>query len=236
LPWHSPASTNELLHNFLTRWAHQVFYDARRVTETLIFNLAFSNDRLGILLREEEIQRLEQIWLVLSDLFQDLSRNNISVNVASDLRDCKTLLHFIRRSVTDPPREPLVIDDSLRNLLQILGKIRSGLVSGALRLDENYVKEWMEKIDKAERAKLDYAMIYTSSEFVTGLPKGPEEGWTRLSLKKPVAEERVQDVAEQFGVIIEFQDDFHLSISGRRDSVRKATRDVYKLSLEEPSF
>jgi len=185
-------------------------------------------------LREEEIQRLEQIWLVLSDLFQDLSRRDISVNVASDLRDCRTLIHFIRTSVTEPPKEPLMINDSFRNLLQILGKIRSDLISEALRLNQDYVKEWMEKIDKAERAKLEYAMIYPPFRFVTGLPKCPEEGWARLSLKKPIAEERVQDVAEQFGVIIEFQDNSHISISGRKDSVRKATRDIYQLSLEEP--
>lgn len=182
---------------------------------------------------EEDIKRLEQLWLVLSDFFQDLNQRNITaVDVAPDLRDCKTLLHFIRTSVAHPSKEPMTIDDSLRNLLQILGKIRSNLISEALRLDENYVKEWVKKIDKAERAELSYAMIYTSSEFAPGLPKDPEKGWVRLTLQKPIAEERVQDVAEQFGVIIEFKSDSHILISGRRASVRKATRDVYELSLE----
>ena len=184
------------------------------------------------LLTDKDIKRFEQVWLVLSDLFQDLNQRNISVNVASSLRDCKTLIHFIRMSVTHPSKEAMKIDDSLLNLMQILDEIKSDLISEALRLDENYVKEWMKKIDKAERTELDSAMIYASSVFVPCLPKDPEEGWVRLTLQKPIAEERVQDVAEQFGVIIEFKNDLHILITGHGDSVREATRNVYELSSE----
>jgi len=183
------------------------------------------------LLRDEEVKRLEQVWLVLSEFFQDLNRRNVNVDVVSDLRDCKTLIHFIRTSVTHPSKEPVAIDDSLRNLLQILDKIRSDLISEALRLDENYVMGWMKKIDEAERAELDREMIQPVSEFVSGLPRDPERGWIRLTIPKPIAEERVQDVAEQFGVIIEFKDDHHISIIGQESAVRKATIDVYELSL-----
>jgi len=181
---------------------------------------------------EEDVKRLEQVWLVLSDFFQDLNRRNITVDVAPDLRDCKTLIHFIRTSVAHPSKEPMAIDDFLRNLVQILDKIRSNLISEALRLGESYVNEWLKKIDKAERAELSCEMIYAQSEFALGLPRDPEKGWIRLTLQNPIAEERVQDIAEQFGVIIEFQNDSHILISGRRDSVRKATIDVYELSLE----
>jgi len=184
------------------------------------------------LLTDEEIKRLEQVWLVFSEFFQDLNRRNIRVDVASDLRNCKTLIHFIRMSVTSPSREPVTVDDSLRNLLQILGRIQSSLISEALKFDKNYTREWMKKIDKAERAELDYAMIHTTSEFVPGLPQNPEKSWVRLTLPRPIAEERVQDVAEQFGVIIEFQSDSSILISGWRESVKKASRDVYELSIE----
>jgi len=183
-------------------------------------------------LTDEEIKRLEQVWLVLSDFFQDLNRRNINVNVASDLRDCKTLIHFIRTNVTHPSKETVVIDDSLRNLLQILDKARSNLISEALRLDENYTREWMKKIGKAERAELDYTMIYNLSKFVPSLPRDPEKGWIRITLQKPIAEEEVQDVAERFGVVIEFKNDFHILISGRGDSVKKAIKDLYELSLK----
>jgi len=184
------------------------------------------------LLTNEEIRRLEQVWLVLSDLFQDLNRRNITVGVASELRNCKTLIRFIRTSLVHPPKEPTTISNSLQNLQQILGKIQSDLISAAMTVDEDYVRNWMSEIDKAERAELNSVMIHTPSEFVPGLPRDVEEGWIRLTLPRSMAEERVQDVAEQFGVIIEFEDEFRLIIRGRIMSVRKATKDIYNLSLE----
>jgi hypothetical protein len=106
------------------------------------------------------------------------------------------------------------------------------LISAALTVNENYVRDWTSKIDKAERAELNYKMVHTPSEFVPGLPRDVEEGWIRLTLQKPIAEERAQDVAERFGVIVEFKDEFHIIISGKKASVKKAVKDVYELSLE----
>jgi hypothetical protein len=188
---------------------------------------------LGVgLATDEEIRRLEQVWLVLSDFFQDLNRRNVSVGVASELRNCKTLIRFIRTSFIHPPKEPTTISNSMQNLRQILGKIQSDLISAAMTIGEDYVRNWTSKIDKAERTELNNVMIYTPSEFVPNLPRDVEKGWVRLTLQRPVAEERVQDVAEQFGVIIEFKDESRLTISGRKVSVKKAAKDVYELSLE----
>ena len=187
---------------------------------------------MGVILVSEGVKRLEQLWLVLSDLFQDLNRKNISVDVASELRSCKTLIRFIQTSAVHPSKELTTIDSSLQKLQQILGKIQSNLISAALTVNEGYVRDWTSKIDKAERGELNYIMVHTPSEFVPGLPRDVEEGWVRLTLQKPIGEERVQDVAEQFGVIVEFIDEFRIIISGRKASVKKAVKDVYELSLE----
>jgi hypothetical protein len=168
----------------------------------------------------------------LSDLFQDLNQKNIHVDIASELRSCKTLISFIQTSTIHPPKEPTPIDSSLQKLQQILGKIQSNLISVAMTVNEDYVRDWMSKIDKAERAELNCTMVHTPSEFVPGLPRDVGEGWVRLTLQKPIAEERVQDVAERCGVIIDFKDEFHIVISGGKDSVKKAIKDVYELSLE----
>jgi hypothetical protein len=101
-----------------------------------------------------------------------------------------------------------------------------------MTVNEGYVRDWTSKIDKAERAELNYTMVHTPSKFVPGLPRDVEEGWVRLTVQKPIAEERAQDVAEQFGVIIEFEGEFQIVVSGVKASVRKAVRDVYELSLE----
>lgn len=184
------------------------------------------------LLTDKDVRRLEQVWLVLSNLFQDLYQRNICVNVASILRDCKTLIHFIRMSVTHPSEESMKIDDTILNLVRILDQIKSDLVSEALRLDCNYAKEWLRKIDEAERTEIDPAILYTPSVFAFCLTKDPEERWARLTLQKPIPEKWVQDIAEKFGVIIESKNNFHILIRGRGDSVRKAMKNVYELSSE----
>ena len=181
----------------------------------------------------EEIKRLEHVWLVLADLFQDLSQRDIHVDVASDLRNCKALIHFIRTNVLHQPIKDLAaIDESFRNSSEILGRTKHSLVSAALSVNENYAKNWLDKIDKAERAELDHVMVHTPSEFVPSLPRDHEKGWIRLTLTRGMAEERVQEIAEQFGVIVEFQDDVHVVISGRKSMVKRAALDIYDLSLE----
>jgi hypothetical protein len=184
------------------------------------------------LLVNEEVKRLEQVWLVLADLFQDLIRRGVYVDVASDLRNCKSLIHFVQTSVLHPLKETTAINDSLLNLRQILGKIRCSLISAAEDFGEDFMKDWINKIDKAERSELNHLMIHTSSKFVPGLLKDLKRGWMRLTLPKPIAEERVQEVAEECGVIVEFENDIHIVITGRKTSVKKAAYDIYSLSLE----
>ena len=182
---------------------------------------------------KEEIKRLEQTWMVLEELFKDLAQRNIKVNVASELRNCKTLIHVLQMGVFHPStKEPALSDDSLLSLQQAQNEIRCSLVSAALNLNEDYAKDWIRKIDKAERAELNYAMTQTGSKFVPGLPKDLGKGWVRLTLPKPIAEERVQDVAEQAGVIVDFEDDLHIIISGGKSSIKRAAQNVYDLSSE----
>ena len=183
------------------------------------------------MIADEEIKRLEQLWLVLSDFFQDLNRKNVGVSVAPELRNCRTLIGFFRTTMAHPLKDPTTVDISLRNLQETLGKIKSSLISAAQGVGENYVRGRMDEIDKAERAELDRALIHTKPEFVPGLPRGVGEGWVRLTLRKPMDEERAQDVAEQLGVKIELGDEFHVVVSGEKSSVKKAVKEIYDLSI-----
>jgi len=182
---------------------------------------------------KEEIKRLEQTWMVLEELFKDLAQRNVEVSVASELRNCKTLIHVLQMSPFHPStKEPAMSDDSLLSLQRALNEIRCSLTSAASNVSEDYARDWIRKIDKAERAELNYAMTQTGSKFVPGLPKDLGKGWIRLTLPKPIAEERVQDVAEQVGVIVSFEDDLHIIISGRKSSIKRASQNVYDLSSD----
>jgi hypothetical protein len=63
-----------------------------------------------------------------------------------------------------------------------------------------------------------------------GLLRSPDTGWARLTLPQPVGEGRVQNVAEQFGVLAQFEDDLNVVFEENPPPLKKALADVYYLS------
>ena len=178
----------------------------------------------------ETVTRLEKTWLVLVKLFEELVGHGIEVN-ASQLRDSKALLHLVLTTPTDPcsttlggPGSPLIV------LEESLEKAKSELLLASLRLGEARSEYWMERVSKAEVEDANQLMVYGGSCFFPGLPRNPGSGWARLTLQQPIGEGRVQDVAEQFGVLVEFEDDLHLVFEGEPYLVKKALADIYYLS------
>jgi len=177
------------------------------------------------------VDRLEQVWLVLAKFFEDLIQKDLDtdIEIAPQLRNCRTLINFIRAH-TCPGCDREIAEQKLKDLQHSLEKIKDDLIAVALRISENYAKDWVEKIDEAERCDLG---IITSvvSTFVTGLPKDPETGWIRLTLSKPIAEEKVREISKMFGVRTELDGDSQLVVKGEKTSVKKAVQVLYRLQL-----
>jgi len=175
------------------------------------------------------VDRLEQIWLVLTRLFEDMIQKNLEVDIeaAPKLRNCRTLINFIRAH-TCPGCDRDIVQYRLQDLQHSLEKIKGNLMAAALRVSETYAKKWVNILDEAERTDLQ---IITSSvyTFVPGLPKNLETEWVRLTLSKPIAKEKAQEIAKEFGVTTEFTDDSQLVVKGDKNSVKKAVRVLYQL-------
>jgi len=115
-------------------------------------------------------------------------------------------------------------------LEESLEKAKEELMSASLRLGEARAEYWRERISKAELEEGEQRIAYGESRFLPGLPKDPTTEWTRLTLEQPIGEERAKDVAEQFGVIVEFEDNLHMILEGEPLLVKQALADVYYLS------
>jgi len=178
----------------------------------------------------ETVAQLEKIWLVLVQLFEELVGRGVEAD-ASQLRDSKALLHLIRTTPSDPcstlangAATPLTV------LEQSLEKAKIELITASVKLGEERSRYWVERVSKAEVEPADALMAYGGSHFFPGLPRSPGSSWARLTLQQPVGEGRVQDVAEQFGVLVEFEDDLHLVFEGEPYLVKKALADIYYIS------
>lgn len=178
----------------------------------------------------EAVAPLERTWLVLVKLFEELTAHGVEID-ASQLRDSKALLHLVRTTPLDPCAAPM--SESGNPLMaseESLEKAKAELMSASLRLGEARAKYWRERISKAELEEGGQHMVYGESRFISGLPRDPTTEWVRLTLQQPIGAERVKDVAEQFGVLVEFEDSLHFVFEGEPSLVKKALADVYYLS------
>jgi len=176
------------------------------------------------------VDRLEQVWAVLVGFFEDLTQQNLNVNleISSELRYCRTLVNFIRAH-SCPGCDRGIVGDKLRDLERDLGKIKADLIGVALTVSENYTKEWVRRIGEAERGDLGI-VTSTVSNFVLGLPRNPETKWMRLTLSKPITEEKAQEISRQFGVTTEVDNNgSRLVVRGDEVSVKNALQVLQRL-------
>ena len=69
------------------------------------------------------------------------------------------------------------------------------------------------------------------STFLVNTPPGLTTG--RINLRVPLAEERVQEIAEWHGLIIEFDDDVTVAIHGDKPDLQIGLKEMGSFFLEE---
>jgi len=175
------------------------------------------------------LQRSEQIWWVLVKIFGDLVQRDVNIDpeLARQLRNCRTLINFVRSHIC-PDCDIELANERLPDLQNSLEQAKRDLMAVAICVCDDYAKDWTNKIDKAERGEL-VEPPPVRPKFVLGLPKDVDKGWTRITLSKPIVREKVQEISKLFGVAIKFEDDLRVVIRGEKKPVKKAVQMLYKL-------
>ena len=174
------------------------------------------------------LQRSEQIWWVLVRLFGDMTRKGVNVNpeYARDLRNCRTLINFVRTHAC-PDCDIELANKRLPELRYSLEQVKQDLVTTALCVSEGYARDWIDEIDRAERGELKETPS-TGPTFIHGLPKDDGTGWTRVTLPRPIEKERAEEISKQLGVSVEQENSIHLVVHGEKEAVRKAVEMLYQ--------
>ncbi|MBU4535457.1 MAG: DUF2096 domain-containing protein [Euryarchaeota archaeon] len=164
---------------------------------------------------------VEQTWLVLVDLLTDLKNKGIDVptSINENMRLLRTSINFYKADTTHPDmmKELKRINDSTNS-------IQDPLLSLAQDVSEEYYGEWLEKLKKVSQGEEIYKTSKTKSRFMVGAPPGFNAA--RVTLKEPLAEERVQDIAEDNNLIIEFVEDNVIAIYGHGDNVKNGLKKI----------
>jgi Arc/MetJ-type ribon-helix-helix transcriptional regulator len=176
-----------------------------------------------------QLQRSDQIWWVLVRLFGDLVRKDVKVDaqLTREIRNCRTLINFVR-SHTCPECDIELANERLPDLQNSLENVKRDLVATAICVCDDYARDWMSELDKAERGELR-EIPAAGPRFVPGLPRNQSIGWTRITLSKPVPREKVDQIARMLNVMVKPENSLHFVVRGEKKTVKKAIEMLYQL-------
>lgn len=176
-----------------------------------------------------QLQRSEQIWWVLVRIFGDLARRDVKLDaqLARELRNCRSLINFVASHIC-PECDIELANERLPDLQHSIEKVKRDLIATAICVCDDYAKDWISELDRAERSELK-EIPAAGPRFVPGLPRNNNIAWTRITLSKPVAKERVEEIARLLGVAVKAENSLHFVVRGERKTVKKAVEMLYKL-------
>ena len=171
----------------------------------------------------------EQTWLVLQHLISDLTRKGYEIPSGINPE-----MGLIRSSVSsykiDPTHPDLI--NGLAKAEMSLNNIQATLITLAEEHeDEEYVDHWLDLLKQAMQGKEVFQFAKSRSKFLANTPPGLTTG--RINLKVPLAEERVQEIAEWNGLIIEFEDDVTVELHGDKEDLKAGVQEMGSFFLEQ---
>ncbi|RBQ23667.1 hypothetical protein ALNOE001_07220 [Candidatus Methanobinarius endosymbioticus] len=164
---------------------------------------------------------IEQTWLILVDLLTDLKKKGVAISnsVNKDISLLKTSINFYKK---DMSHTDMIKEFDRANI--VVTEVQDVLLEYAEEYGEDYYKEWVDKLRRANLGEEIYKQAETASKFIGGAPPGFSSA--KIHLKKPIAEDRVQEIAEYLNIILEFEDDSTLVLYGDSKNIKKGLKEI----------
>ena len=170
----------------------------------------------------------EQNWLVLNNLIKDLSQKGYEIP-----NGINPEMGLIRSSISSYKKDSSHPDliNGLAKAEMSLNSIQGTILSIAENEGDEYVDHWLDLFKRAMKGEEVFEFPKSRSTFLVNTPPGLTTG--RINLKVPLAEERVQEIAEWNGLIIEFDDDVTVALHGDKPELQVGLKEMGSFFLEE---
>ena len=170
----------------------------------------------------------EQNWLVLHHLLTDLNKKGYDIPDGVNPE-----MGLIRSSISSYKRDPShpELINGLAKAEMSLNNIQGTLLTIAEEEGDEYVDYWLDLLKKVMHGEEVFEFAKSRSKFLVNTPPGLTTG--RINLKVPLAEERVQEIAEWNGLIIEFDDDVTVELHGDKPDLQNGLKEMGSFFLEE---
>ena len=170
----------------------------------------------------------EQTWLVLNKLITDLTEKGYEIP-----QGINPEMGIIRSTISSYHRDPThpELINGLAKAEMSLNNIQGTLLTIAENEGEEYVDHWLDLLKEVMRGKELFEFPKSRSRFLVNSPPGLTTG--RINLRVPLAEERVQEIAEWNGLIIEFDDDVTVQLHGDKGDLQTGLKEMGSFFLED---
>jgi hypothetical protein len=170
----------------------------------------------------------EQNWLVVNHLITDLNKKGYEIPDGINPE-----MGLIRSSISSYKRDPSHPDliNGLAKAEMALNNIQGTLLTIAEEEGDEYVDQWMDLLKRAMQGEEVFEFAQSRSKFLVNTPPGLTTG--RITLKDALAEERVQEIAEWTGLIIEFDDDKTIQLHGDKPDLQSGLKEMGSFFLEQ---
>ena len=170
----------------------------------------------------------EQNWLVLNHLLTDLNKKGY--DIPSGINPEMGLIRSAISSYKRDPSHPELINE-LAKAEMSLNTIQGTLLTIAEEEGDEYVDYWFDLLKRVMKGEEVFEFAKSRSKFLVNTPPGLTTG--RITLKNPLAEERVQEIAEWNGLIIEFEDDTAIQLHGDKPDLQVGLKEMGSFFLEQ---
>ena len=171
----------------------------------------------------------EQTWLVLNKLITDLTEKGYEIP-----QGINPEMGIIRSTISSYHRDPThpELINGLAKAEMSLNNIQGTLLTIAENEGEEYVDYWLDLLKEVMKGKELFEFPESRSRFLVNTPPGLTTG--RINLRVPLAEERVQEIAEWNGLIIEFDDDdVTVQLHGDKGDLQTGLKEMGSFFLED---
>ena len=170
----------------------------------------------------------EQNWLVLQHLITDLNKKGYKIPDGINPE-----MGLIRSTISSYKRDPSHPDliNGLAKAEMSLNNIQGTLLTIAEDESDEYADYWLDLLKQVMQGKEVFEFAKSRSKFLVNSPPGLTTGI--INLRVPLAEERVQEIAEWNGLIIEFDDDVTVQLHGDKEDLQVGLKEMGSFFLED---
>lgn len=170
----------------------------------------------------------EQNWLILNHLIKDLTKKGYTIpdGINPEMGIIRSTISSYKR---DPSHPELI--NGLAKAEMSLNTIQGTLLTIADEEGDEYADHWLDLLKQAMQGKEVFEFADSRSKFLVNTPPGLITG--RINLRVPLAEERVQEIAEWNGLIIEYDDDVTVQLHGDKKDLQVGLKEMGSFFLED---